>query len=260
MSRAVFLFYSKTPLPQSCGKAKPCQTDSALYNIYMARSITISIGEFYHLYNRGTDKRKVFTSQYDYERFIALLYLCNSSESTRIRSKFLTDMLSIKTGKKLVQIGAYCLMPNHFHLLLSECVEGGISRFMQKLMTAYTMYFNKKNERTGNLFQGVFKAEHLDRDEYLKYIFAYIHLNPVKLVDSKWKENGIKNRTIAKNFLKNYSYSSYLEYIGIDRKEKVILSPNAFPHYFEKVDAFQKMINFWIEFKDENPPTEKNIS
>lgn len=69
-------------------------------------------------------------------------------------------------------------------------------------MTAYTMYFNKKYERTGSLFQGTFKAEHLDRDEYLKYIFTYIHLNPIKLIDPKWRENGIKNSTIAKNLKK----------------------------------------------------------
>ncbi|MSU45143.1 MAG: hypothetical protein EXS47_00715 [Candidatus Zambryskibacteria bacterium] len=225
----------------------------------MTRSTTISIDEFYHVYNRGTEKRKIFNTRYDYERFIALLYLCNSTEPIRIRSKYLNEMLDTKRGKKLVDIGAYCLMPNHFHLLLYECVEDGTSLFMQKLTTAYTMYFNKKNDRVGSLFQGTFKAEHLDDDEYLKYIFAYIHLNPVKLIEPKWREDGIKNRTGAKNFLKNYSYSSYSEFTGVDRKEKVILSPTAFPKYFEKVDDFQKMINFWIEFKNEYLLPEKEI-
>lgn len=218
----------------------------------MTRSTIISIGEFYHIYNRGTDKRKIFLTHYDYERFIALLYLCNSTEPIRVRGKSIKEMLNLERGKKLVDIGAYCLMPNHFHLLLHEHMENGISRFMHKLTTAYTMYFNIKNDRTGSLFQGVYKSEHLNNDNYLKYIFAYIHLNPVKLIESMWKEKEIKNYIKIKNFLKNYSYSSYIDYIELNRIEKKILSPSAFPKYFEKIDDFQKMINFWIEFQNES--------
>lgn len=216
----------------------------------MTRPIILSIGEFYHIYNRGTDKRKVFLSRRDHERFISLLYLCNSIDTTPVNvgRKSFNEILDIDRGKNLVDIGAYCLMPNHFHLLLHESVENGISRFMQKLTTGYTMYFNKKNERSGNLFQGVFKAEHANKDEYLKYLFAYIHLNPIKLIEPSWKETGIKNRIKAKNFLKDYPYSSYPEYTGIDRKGKIIITPEAFPNYFKKVNDFQEMINYWLDF------------
>lgn len=217
----------------------------------MTRSITLSIGEFYHIYNRGTEKRKVFLSRYDYERFIALLYLCNSTNSTpvNIGRKSLDAIFDMDRGENLVDIGAYCLMPNHFHLLLHESVENGISKFMQKLTTGYSMYFNNKNERSGNLFQGVFKAEHADKDEYLKYLFAYIHLNPIKLIEPKWKETGIKNRKKVRDFLENYSYSSYPDYIGINRKEKIILTPEAFPNYFETIHDFQEMIDSWLELE-----------
>jgi putative transposase len=221
----------------------------------MTRPITFSVGEFYHIYNRGTEKRKVFLSKYDYERFITLLYLCNSINPVRIdmRRRSLDQVLDANRGEDLVDIGCYCLMPNHFHILLHEKTENGISRFMQKLTTAYTMYFNKKYDRSGNLFQGVFKAEHANKDEYLKYLFAYIHLNPIKLVEPRWKEIGIKNRTKARSFLKNYSYSSYPEHIGMDRKEKIILNLWAFPNYFETISNFQEMIDSWLNFESDTP-------
>lgn len=219
----------------------------------MTRSMTFSIGEFYHVYNRGVEKRKIFLSDSDYKRFVALLHLCNSTDPVHIdmRRTTLDEILDTSPKNRLVDVGAYCLMPNHFHLLLHESREDGISQFMHKLTTAYTMYFNKKNNRNGRLFQGVFKAEHANKNEYLKYLFGYVHLNPIKLVDSKWKDNGIKNKTSAKNFLEKYEYSSYPEYAGLNRKEKVILSPKSFPGYFDKKTDFKKMISFWLEFRND---------
>ena len=219
----------------------------------MTRSINFSEGEFYHIYNRGTEKRKVFLSTRDYDRFVILLYLCNSNNPVHIsaQGKSIDDLFNVEISGELVSVGAYCLMPNHFHLLLKEKSENGISRFMQKLTTGYTMYFNKRNDRTGTLFQGVFKAEHADKDEYLKYLFAYIHLNPIKLINQTWKENGIKNKTHAEKFLESYKYSSYLEYSSkVNRKEKVILDIKEFPEYFEGTNDFHKMIKFWIDFKN----------
>src|SRR6266853_650766 len=119
----------------------------------MTRPIEFSLGEYYHVYNRGSDKRRVFLSPRDYDRFVALLYMCNSPEPVHIslQGKSLSDLLKIKHKKRLVDIGVYCMMPNHFHLLLRERVENGISQFMHKLATGYTMYFNKKNNRSGSL-------------------------------------------------------------------------------------------------------------
>lgn len=212
-----------------------------------------SVGEFYHVYNRGTDKRKIFLSQRDYERFIVLLYLANSHNPVRIdfRRSSLQELFDIDRGKNLVEIGTYCLMPNHFHILLKEKIENGISLFMQKLTTAYTMYFNKKHERNGALLQGTFKAEHLATDNYLKYIYSYIHLNPVKLIEPNWRKSGVKNKTKVKNFLKEYQYSSYQDYMNSNRREKVIINPKAFPVYFERFRDFNEMIEFWLSFNEE---------
>ena len=107
----------------------------------MARQTQIAPEEFYHLYNRGVEKRKTFIGRADYERFEALLYLANQTEPADLKyqgSSF-TEIREARTGDPLVEIVAYCLMPSHFHLLVREHVEGGIAKFMQKLTTAFTL-------------------------------------------------------------------------------------------------------------------------
>jgi len=221
----------------------------------MGRKFTFSTGEYYHLYNRGTEKRVVFLNEHDYGRFMLLLHLCNSKAPVDISNKLregltFTELMDIELNDRIVDIGVYCLMPNHFHLLVREKQENGISLFMQKLTTAYTMYFNKKYERTGGLFEGSFLARHADTDKYLKYLFSYIHLNPVKIIDPKWKENGITNRPAAKKYLAQYKYSSYLDYIGTKRKEVKILNKTAFPKYFLNFKEFKQFIDEWLFFKE----------
>src|SRR3989344_5206242 len=138
------------------------------------RKTPFASGEYYHLYNRGNSKQEIFNDEEDYQRFVALLYTCNSENNFRM---FLVKECSEKDpylwerGSQIFSIGAYCLMPNHFHLLVTEKEDGGISKFIQKLSTAYVMYHNIKYEMTGVLFEGKFKSEHLDTDEYLKSIY-----------------------------------------------------------------------------------------
>lgn len=222
----------------------------------MIRNIVFSIGEFYHLYSRGTDKRIIFTEHHDYQRFKALLYVCNSTNSVDIAKHFragrtFEELFEIERDDTLVDIGVYCPMPNHFHLLVREKVEGGITRFMHKFLTAYSMYFNKKNKRTGSLFESKFKAKHANTDEYLKYLFAYQHLNPVKIIDPEWKENGIIDRDAAKQFLSEYTYSSYPDYQGVVRTESKILNREAFPEYFTVVGDFDAFIDEWLSYGGE---------
>ncbi len=218
-----------------------------------------SIGEYYHLYNRGTEKRTIFLDNADIRRFLHLLYLCNDTapvhmsaiQGSTLNGKKAVSALDQPRSKPTVAIGAYCLMPNHFHLLVKEIAENGISTFMHKISTAYTMYFNKRYERTGSLFQGRFRSSHALSDEYLKYLFAYIHLNPVKLVQPDWKETGIKNRKKTERFLKDYHQSSYQDYVGINRKERKILALSEFPSYFDDGHReFESYLSDWLSFSD----------
>ena len=197
------------------------------------RKFIFSEGEYYHLYNRGVEKRNIFTSPSEYKRFCAYLYLLNTEENIR-PSDIISDhgvqyVFSIKRNRPLVAIGAYCLMPNHFHILATPLVEGGIAKFMQRLQTAYTMYFNEKHKRSGSLFQGTYKARHADNDNYLKYLYAYIHLNPAKLFDTKWKNRGVSGLKKLKQQVIKYSYSSINEYISL---KHTITDPVHFPKYF----------------------------
>ena len=216
----------------------------------MARPFSFAPGEFYHIYNRGTEKRNIFSSRADYDRFLALLYLCNQTATVhlQIQGRTLKELPGKREGEPVIEIAAYCLMPNHFHLLVRETAEGGTSKFMQKLMTGYTMFFNKKNDRTGSLFQGKFQARHVADDRYLKYLVSYIHLNPVKLIEPQWKETGIADRTAAERYLAQYAHSSYRDYIGEARAEAILLSTDSLPQYFESGMEFKKLVTEWLTY------------
>ncbi|PIQ69007.1 MAG: hypothetical protein COV91_00775 [Candidatus Taylorbacteria bacterium CG11_big_fil_rev_8_21_14_0_20_46_11] len=227
----------------------------------MSRKVTFAEGEYYHVYNRGVDKRTVFESESDDRRFMLLLYLCNSKIPFRfdrlpewkkeMSLSLIASVMRETTASPIVAIGAYCLMPNHFHILVRETTKDGISSFMHRLSTAYTMYFNIGRRRTGALFQGRFKAVHVDNDNYLKYLFSYIHLNPVKIIDSDWKKNGIKNRRQAEQFLREYPYSSYFDYLGIRREFSKIINRKKFPTYFPTKTSFKREIADWLRYADE---------
>ncbi|MFA7192485.1 MAG: transposase [Candidatus Paceibacterota bacterium] len=213
------------------------------------RKVNFVKGEYYHIYNRGNSKQEIFHDKQDYEYFIGLLYLFNTKENLNLfhfkRNKNF-DLYLVDLNQPLVSVGVYCLMPNHFHILITETEEGSISKFMQKVSTGYVMYYNKKYKRTGSLFEGKFKSQHAADDRYLKYLFSYIHLNPIKLIQKDWKEKGIKNKKQAVEYLSKYKYSSYIDYLKIERVQNKILNIKAFPDYFHTKQKFQLEIFEWI--------------
>ncbi len=204
--------------------------------------------EVYHIYNRGTEKRNIFLTERDYERFVALLYLSNSKNPIRMeeqQGRTLRELLETERGEPLVDIGAYCLMPNHFHLLLRQREDGGISKFMQKLVTGYTMYFNVKNDRTGTLFQGRYKSKHAGEDRYLKYLMSYIHLNPSALFNSDSVRSNLDTQ------LEAYRHSSYADYAGYVRPEGKLIAKDALPLYFPTPADFKNELKGWLMYRDE---------
>ncbi|MEK7167352.1 MAG: transposase [Patescibacteria group bacterium] len=177
--------------------------------------------EIYHIFNRGVEKRKTFLDDKDYLRFIHDLFEFNNEDfvynvAYYFNNKFKkTELERIKKQKKprklLVEILAFTLMPNHFHLLLKQKKENGIVKFMQKLGTGYTNYFNKKYERVGGLFQGRFKAIFVNEEIYFSILPFYIHTNPIDLIYGSSTPIDWKTQI---EFLENYRWSSYLDYIG----------------------------------------------
>jgi len=220
----------------------------------MERKFNFSTDEYYHIYNRGTDKRIVYLDERDRLRFLVLLYITNSNKAIHVSDyigKQYPDFFNVERGNTLVDIGAYCLMPNHFHILVRAKDDRGISTFMLKLLTAYTMYFNKKHQRTGSLFEGTFRAKHVDDDTYLRYLFAYIHLNPIKIVDTHgWEKKNLSNEKKAKEFLDSYNFSSYKNYADKTKQgpENVILNMPAFPSYFENQNDFTEYLDTWLNY------------
>jgi putative transposase len=228
----------------------------------MSRNISFETSEFYHIYNRGTEKRLIFLDENDQNRFLNLLFFANSSQAIELRkgrrraggeaSGTYKDAFDLqKRGEGLVDLGAYCLMPNHFHLLVREKTGKGISEFIHKLSTSYSMYFNRRHKRTGALFEGPFKANHVTNDNHLNYLFAYIHLNPVKIVEPKWPETELTGIEQATEHLTNYPFSSYQDYLNLDRPEQAILNKAAFPDYFAQPKDFGTLIKDWMLYRAE---------
>ncbi len=195
-------------------------------------------GEYYHLYNRGNSKQVIFHDDQDHQYFMNLIGIMNNE----MRAKSGVSKFTKLSAEALVSVGVYCLMTNHFHILLKQEKDNGITLFMQKMSTAYVMYYNKKYKRTGALFEGKFKSKYAGEDRYLKYLFAYIHLNPIKLIDENWKTSNFDKEKYK--FLIEYPYSSFSEY---SKGESLYTNKAAFPEYFPTVGDFTKEIHSWLK-------------
>lgn len=196
-----------------------------------ARRKAFANGEFYHVYNRGVDKRTIFEDPYDLRRFFQSMVEFNTIApigSIYENSFSAAEDAPPLTKKRLVNIVAYCLNPNHFHLILEQVSDGGVSEFMKRLGGGYTMYFNNKHARSGVLFQGVFKSVHIETNEYLLHLSAYVNLNDCV---HQLKLGGETSKLVA-------SLSSWEEYAkesirGICQKT-VVISQFASSQEYEK--------------------------
>jgi len=208
---------------------------------------------FYHVYNRGVDKRTIFQNERDYLRFYTSLFVFNDEnyrgvlglDVNAVLHQFCDQVTSIgdlvTKRKPLVNIVSFCLMPNHFHFLLEQIAEQGVPRFMHRIALGYAEYFNKKNDRTGRLFEGPFKAVLVQRDAQLEHLPRYIHLNALDLItDLNWGEGKIADWARAEKFLEEYSWSSHGMYLN-----KPQLLPVIKKAIVEQIfDTPEKYINF----------------
>ncbi|MEK7479938.1 MAG: transposase [Patescibacteria group bacterium] len=213
--------------------------------------------ELYHLLNRGVDKRKIFLDNQDQARFVHDLYEFNDSASATNTVRGLPpdspeaimfDLVG-RTSERdpIVDIHGWCIMGNHYHLLVSEIVDGGITKFIMKLNVGYAKYFNARYKRVGTLFQGRTKKIHINSDAYFLHILHYIHLNPLDFLRGaeSWRTLEIKKAKDALAYLDTYRWSSYLDYCGKKNFPSIItkeLFGDIFKNYGQKIASYLKDI------------------
>jgi len=203
------------------------------------RKTEFAENEFYHIYNRGVDKRKIFLDESDFSRFWLYLNLLNDQrdgimdqwKNYKRDSKNPTleefKRRELSSRRPLVEIVAYCFNPNHYHFIFKQKVKKGIEKFMHKIGTGYTNYFNLKRKRIGSLFQGSFKASHIKSNELLLYLSVYVNCNS--------EVHGIAKA-------ENYRWCSFPDYIG-KRKEGLCKTKEI----LEQFKNFEEYLDFAVE-------------
>ena len=217
------------------------------------RQVEFATEEWYHCYTRSIDKKRVFKDANDYSRFLESLYLCNGSRNILRGALYHPSrehIFGLKRSEPLVAIGAYCLMPNHFHLLLRQIVDKGISTFMQKMGTSFAMYYNRKYDHVGNVFIKPFRAKHIGQDDYFQRVVQYIHLNPVEIFEPKWKEGIVGNMNKLSRQLEGYRYSSLVDYVGEKRLENAIIDSKT-ANLFETPPLIESLLSEAAEYYQE---------
>lgn len=187
------------------------------------RKVNLAVGEIYHIFNRGVDKRDIFSNEKDLERFFESMIKFNSVKpiGSLYEQSFIKDK---KIDKPLVNFIAYNLLPNHFHFVLEQVSENGISEFMKRLQGGYTWYFNNKQKRNGSLFQGRFKSVHIDSNEYLLHVTSYVNLNDkIKLGGSTAK----------------LGKSSWMEFLGKESNINICAKKNVVLGQFKSVKDYE---------------------
>ncbi|TSC52156.1 MAG: hypothetical protein LiPW41_367 [Parcubacteria group bacterium LiPW_41] len=223
-------------------------------------------GKIYHLYNRGVDKRPIVRDDHDHFRFIHSLFeFNNENQSVPHLHRQLSEVGPRTIGrnreprKLLVDLIAFCLMDNHYHLMVRQRVDGGISKFVQKFGTGYTMYFNEKHERSGVLFQGKFKSVLVSDDSQFNFLPFYIHANPLDKKFKEWRSKEMKNPKQAIEFLKEYRWSSLPDYVGVKNFPSVT-QRELLLEYFEGEKGMEKALIQWLKNMNEDWSERKHIT
>lgn len=203
----------------------------------LPRKIPLVTGEIYHIFNRGIDGRVTFSNAGEYIRAYQIMKYYQFSSPMVKLSKFLRcrdperqKLQEVCQGQRLISIISYCLMPNHFHFLLRQEMDKGVSKFLSQFQNSYTRYFNTKNDRVGQLFLDNFKNVLVESEGQFLHLSRYIHLNPYS---SKIVEN--------LNDLYKYEWSSLGEYIG--GSEDYICDREMIMNYFKTKESYKKFIS-----------------
>ena len=215
------------------------------------RKEPFTVDNFIHVFNRGNRKQPIVHTDKDRDRFLRMLYYFNTEETPNNLFQELTRLKLLRSDlnnfpwlkgwpsrKPIVSILSFTLMENHFHLLLKEIKDGGTARFMQKLGTGMTMYYNLKYQETGRLFQGAYKARCVDENVYLKYVNIYIQVKNLLELYPGGLEKAVKEFNKAYAWAINYSYSSLGDFVGA--RERGIIDKDIFLELFGNPEEYKE--------------------
>ena len=200
------------------------------------RKHSFVVGEFYHIYAHSVGDLVLFKSDRDYIRFLSTLFTANGEKDIPRLDRFRDLNLvwdirdgKIDTGNALVDIIGFCIMPNHFHLLLGEQKDGNISKFLHRILVSYSKYFNLKYEKRGHVFERTFNSKHLSDDNYFLRALAYLHLNPQDIKGWRKKEH-------------LYDWSSFQDYVGENRWGKLLKTDIALKYFDGDNEAYRAFV------------------
>ncbi|MFZ2522460.1 MAG: transposase [Minisyncoccia bacterium] len=210
------------------------------------RRDNIEIGEHYHIYNRGVGKKIIFKDDRDRIRFLFLILYFQANvifpQVSRMISNYVKHrMFDINSddyekiiSKRYVDLVSFAMMTNHFHLIVRENEEGGTGKYMQRVLNSYTKYFNTKYKISGHLFEGPYKAVHVESNEQLLHLSAYVHLNPKEL--SHWSNNPEK-----------YEWSSYQDYVTENRWKEILKREVVLDQFEDKYEYYKFVKNSGVK-------------
>lgn len=212
--------------------------------------------EFYHTYNRGVEKRKIFLDSADYLRGVHDLYEFNDHRTViNVNQRFngFTKPILGRPRDHLVNLGVWAFMPNHYHLFSSPIKDNGLTLFHKKIGIGLANFFNEKYERSGALFQGRYKKVLVDDDTQALQLICYIHANPLDLWKPNWKEKGLIDTEIrlALEFLENYRWSSHLDWWGIKNFPSLI-DVEFMGRFFQSPKEYQDFFIDWLRYYEKN--------
>ncbi|HEY4517123.1 MAG TPA: transposase [Candidatus Paceibacterota bacterium] len=203
--------------------------------------------ELYHVLNRGVDKRSLFLDDKDRARFVHDMWEFNDVEDAKNVWHRASDISGLRNHymakERIVDLHAWCLMGNHYHLLISERIDGGLTKFIRRLNVGYANYFNERYKRQGTLFQGRSKKVHIHTDAHFLHILNYIHSNPLDFSrgGKEWRQHGLQSATAALQTLEKYKWSSYLDYTGTHNFPSILtteLFSDVFKDYKKEISSF----------------------
>ena len=196
------------------------------------RDMPFAVDEWYHCYNHSIEKRVAFADTRDYHRFLELLYLANDTSPLRrdsVGDREFEEVLHMPRSKRLVAIAAFSLTPTHFHLVLKEIENGGITAFMRKIGTAYPLYFNARHKRVGNLFLKPFRSRHVSTaDHSFRRLINYVHYSPAEIFEPEWRTKHVVDPQFLGERIAAYPYSSLSAHAGANTPTSAILDAEVF--------------------------------